>query len=64
MNSAVDTIVAAKVVQNAQVGKSSAIVIPRKEMSTPALVTGLVFVCIGLIGIIVLAEYMNRKYKK
>ena len=64
MDSNADTIVAAKVVQNSHVKGSSVVVVSKKQMSTPALVTGLVLVFLGLIGIIVLAEYLSRKYKK
>ncbi len=63
MDSTEDTIVAAKVVQNSQQKGSAVTVVSKKEMSTPVLAVSLVLVFLGLVGIIVLAEYLSRKYK-
>lgn len=63
MNANTDTIVAAKVVQDSQVNPGSISVVPKKTMSTAALATGLSLVFLGLVGVIVLATYLNKKYK-
>lgn len=64
MNYNTDTIVAAKVVQNSQVKTGSVSVVQQKTMSTAALAVGLSLVFLGLVGVIVVAKYLNEKYKK